>query len=403
MQAASHRTALAVVAICFAAGFVGRGLIESFVVFVLPLSAEFGWDRADVVSIYAFAVLASIAGPFVGLLFDRAGPRVVYGLGLALLGGGLSLAAAADALWQFRLCLGLAVGVGAVCLGNVTNAALLGRWFRARLTLATSIVFSAFGIGILVVVPVAQLLIDALGWRGAYRWLGGIALALLVPLLLLPWRRFAEGAPELRHRRGGAALEVGSSTVLRALRHPGFWGLFAVYFFTSIAMFAIVVQVVAYLVAAGFPPLQAATAWGFSGMLLPVGMVVVGWLDGVIGRRRSVLLSYGLSFIGIVLLWILGRYPNFWLLGGFVVCFGGMLGSRGPLVATIALRLFGGPDAGTVLGVLAIATGLGSAFGSWFGGVLLDWTGSYDAVIYFSAAATLCAVTPFLAVASLRR
>ena len=120
-----------------------------------------------------------------------------------------------------------------------------------------------------------------------------------------------------------------------ATREPVFWGIFAVYFFTSTAMFAIIVQVVAYLVAVGFPPLDAATAWGFSGMLLPVGMVLVGWLDAIIGRRPSVLLSYALSLLGIGALWLLARFPNVWLLGVFVVCFGGMLGSRGPLLATI--------------------------------------------------------------------
>ncbi len=77
-------------------------------------------------------------------------------------------------------------------------------------------------------------------------------------------------------------------------------------------------------------------------MLLPIGMIVVGWLDGVIGRRPSVLLSYALSLVGIGLLWLLGRFPSAWLLGAFVVCFGGMLGSRGPLVSTIALGIFRG-------------------------------------------------------------
>jgi MFS family permease len=396
--------AVAVAAMCFAAGFIGRGLLESFVVFVLPLSREFGWERAQVVSIYAFAVLASgVSSPLVGRLFDRAGPRVVYTLGLTLLGGGVSLAGFAGALWQFQILLGLAVGVGASCLGNVPNASLLGRWFRKRLTLATSIVFSAFGIGMLALVPVAQLLIDRHGWRGAYHWMGGVTLALLVPVLVLPWRRIRAGAAELKHGTSSIATELPSWTILRAIRHPAFWGLFGVYFFTSASMFAIVVQVVAYLVAIGFPPLQAATAWGFTGMLLPIGMIVVGWLDGAIGRRRSVLLSYGLSFIGIVFMWLLGIFPNLWLLAAFIICFGGMLGSRGPLVSIIALRVFRGPDAATIFGTISIGAGLGSALGAWMGGLLHDWTGSYDAVIAFAAVSVLLAVLPFLTVRELRQ
>jgi MFS family permease len=161
-------------------------------------------------------------------------------------------------------------------------------------------------------------------------------------------------------------------------------------------------QIVAYLVAVGFAPLEAATAWGFSGMLLPLGMIIVGWLDGVIGRLRSVLLSYALSFTGIVLLWLLGQFPSVWLLGGFIACFGGMLGSRGPLVSSIALGVFGGPAAATIFGTIGIGNGLGAALGTWIGGLLHDWTGQYDAVIAFAGVSVLCAVLPFFTIRELR-
>jgi MFS family permease len=109
----SPATLFAVAAICFLFGFTGRGLIESFVVFLLPLSSELGLDRAATASIYALSVLmAGIGGPVVGRLFDRAGPRIVYSVGLTLLGGGLSLAAFATELWHLQLSLGLAVGLG---------------------------------------------------------------------------------------------------------------------------------------------------------------------------------------------------------------------------------------------------------------------------------------------------
>ncbi len=399
-----RRSAVLVAATCFVLGFAGRGLVESFVVFVLPLSAGFGWDRADVVSIYALSTLASgIAGPLVGRLFDRAGPRAVYTTGLALIGTGLTLAAFATELRHLQVTVGFAVGLGAACLGNVPNATLLGRWFGAKLTLATSIVFSSFGIGMLVIVPLAQIAIDRIGWRGAYHLMGGMTLALILPLSLLPWRRFGAGRPDLARAQPRAAAQLRSWTLLGALRNPAFWGLFAVYFFTSTAMFSIIVQAVAYLVAVGFAPLQAAAAWGLVGMLLPAGMIVVGWLDTLIGRRPSVLLSYMISLAGIGALWLLARVPSTWLLGVFIVCFGGMLGSRGPLVSTIAQRVFGGPQAATIYGMITIGSGLGSALGAWAGGLLHDWTGSYEPVIAFSAGSVLCAVVPFLTLTALRR
>ncbi|MGC1561683.1 MAG: MFS transporter, partial [Bradyrhizobium sp.] len=38
-------TALGVLALCFALSVLGRGLGESFTVFLLPISESFGWDR----------------------------------------------------------------------------------------------------------------------------------------------------------------------------------------------------------------------------------------------------------------------------------------------------------------------------------------------------------------------
>jgi MFS family permease len=82
------RTALNVLALCFALSVFGRGLGESFAVFLKPISESFGWDRAQVVSVYSLAALAGgLSAPLVGRLFDRSGPRTVYSLGLALLGG----------------------------------------------------------------------------------------------------------------------------------------------------------------------------------------------------------------------------------------------------------------------------------------------------------------------------
>ncbi|MEJ0072130.1 MAG: hypothetical protein WDO24_29280 [Pseudomonadota bacterium] len=46
MFAAHRRTALNVLAICFLLGLASRGLNETFVVFVLPLSQSFGWTAA---------------------------------------------------------------------------------------------------------------------------------------------------------------------------------------------------------------------------------------------------------------------------------------------------------------------------------------------------------------------
>lgn len=402
-QRTSQRTALGVLAVCFTLSVLGRGLSESFTVFLLPISQSFGWDRAEVVSIYSLGALCGgLASPFIGRLFDRSGPRAVYTLGVVLLGGAYVIATYATQLWQFQATVGVAAGLGIACIGNVPNSILLGRWFGPRLPTAMAVVYSATGAGVLIMLPIAQILIERFGWRGAYQWFGWSVLALLLVLSLLPWRIFAQGSRHLpepaRHEFTDAGWTLASAT-----RHHAFWALFATFFFTAIGMYAIAAQVVAYLVDIGFPPLQAATAWGFSGVVLLVGMLGISWLDGIIGRRPSVLFSYALSLAGIVMLWLLRFYPNVWLLTGFVVCFGSMIGSRGPLLTATAMKIFRGERVGTIYGTITIGSGLGSAFGSWFGGLLHDWTQSYDLMIAFAFVSVVLGMIPFLMVPALRR
>jgi MFS family permease len=397
------RVALNVLALCFALSVLGRGLGESFTVFLKPISEDFGWDRAQVVSVYSLAALAGgLAAPLIGRLFDRSGPRSVYSLGLLLLGGAFLIAAHAQQLWQFQLSLGLCVGLGIAFIGNVPNSILLGRWFGPRLPTAMAIVYSATGAGVLILLPASQILIDQVGWRGAYQIFGTAALILLVPLLLLPWRLFSTGSPHLT-KSAAADLADEGWTLLSAMRHHAFWALFSTFFFTAIGMYAISPQVVAYLIDAGYPPLQAATAWGFSGVVLLFGMLGVSSLDGVIGRRPSVLFSYAVSIAGIIMLWLLQWYPNFWLLTGFVVCFGSMIGSRGPLLTATAMKIFSGKRVGTIYGAISIGSGLGSAIGSWSGGLIHDWTHSYSPVIAFSLVSVVLGMIPFLVVPALRR
>jgi MFS family permease len=396
------RVALNVLALCFALSVIGRGLGESFTVFLKPISESFGWDRAQVVSVYSLAALSGgLASPLIGRLFDRSGPRAVYSLGLLLLGGAFLIAAHAQQLWQFQLSLGLCVGFGIALIGNVPNSILLGRWFGPRLPTAMAVVYSATGAGVLILLPASQVLIDRVGWRGAFEVFGGATLFLLLPLLLLPWRLFSTGSPHLA-RSAAADLADEGWTLLRAMRHHAFWALFSTFFFTSIGMYAISPQVVAYLIDAGFPPLQAATAWGFSGVVLLFGMLGVTWLDGIIGRRPSVLLSYAFSIAGIVMLWLLQWYPNFWMLTGFVVCFGSMIGSRGPLISATAMKFFRGERVGTIFGAISIGSGLGSAFGSWSGGLIHDWTHSYNPLLAFALVAVILGMIPFLIVPALR-
>ena len=209
--------------------------------------------------------------------FDRLGPRVLYLFGFCCLGLGYVLASQATSLWQIGVCLGFLIGLGSASIGMIPASALVARWFDKNLATAMAVVSTGLGTGTLAMAPFAQVLIDAVGWRSAYLWMGGAAFLLVLPLSLLPWTRIRAGQID----RGGDRAGIGSTTaatgsLARAIRGRPFWALFFVYLFTSTGVFGVSLQSVAYLVEQGFAPLKAASAFGFNGMLSILGMLVTG-------------------------------------------------------------------------------------------------------------------------------
>jgi NADH:ubiquinone oxidoreductase subunit 5 (subunit L)/multisubunit Na+/H+ antiporter MnhA subunit len=77
--------------------------------------------------------------------------------------------------------------------------------------------------------------------------------------------------------------------------------------------------------------------------------------------------------------------------------------SRGPLITATAMKIFRGERVGTIFGTISIGSGLGSALGAWAGGLIHDWTHSYNPVMAFALVAVVLGLIPFLVVPALRR
>jgi MFS family permease len=271
----------------------------------------------------------------------------------------------------------------------VLSASLLGRWFPAqRLGVALAVAWSASGVGAMLILPLAQHLIATDGWRHAYLVLALISAAFIPLLLVLPWRRFERGAPGLAPARATASAGV---TVGEAVRDWPFWALTFSFGLTSIGIFSLVPQTMVYLLERGLDGAYAARALAVAGFLTPLGMVGFSWLADRGGRKIAAILAYACSIAGVGAL-ALVRGPNddvwLWL---YVLLFGGSMGSRGPMISTLATLRYRGRHFGRIYGLISIGMGVGGFFGAWVGGLLHDWFDGYAVLMLFSAAALVLA------------
>ncbi|MFN0162596.1 MAG: MFS transporter, partial [Burkholderiales bacterium] len=397
------RTAIAVLALCLILNLIGRGVADTYVVFLLPLESDLGWTRSQMTGVYAvYLMVNGLTAPMIGLLFDRVGPRLIYTLGMASLGVAYLLASRVESMWQFYLTVGAFTGMAVSALGMVPSSSLISRWFRERLSTALSVAFAGLGLGALIIVPGTQALLQNIGWRETYQVIGIALLVLVPPLAFLPWKRIEAGNPDYRRERKTAVAGEADWTLQRAARTPAFWGLMWMFFMTSVGMFAVTVQTVVYLVDQGYAALVAASAFGIASMLSVFGIIATGILADRFGARRVATLTYVGSALGIMVMLAISWHPLPALLVIYVIVFGSCQGARGPIISSMTTRLFAGPQVGLIYGIMYAANAFGAGLGSVLAGLLHDVTGNYRIGFVFSFLCLIAAALPLWRIPAMR-
>ena len=162
----------------------GPGQSHTFSVFVGPISRDLGVGATAISSAYGLATLFAAFGlPLMGRMVDRRGPRntmmvVVILLGFACIAFGF----APGIVW-------LALGFGALrflaqgsLMLNCTN--VLSHWFSRKRGFAMGLMLIGFAASMAIHPPASQWLIDQVGWRQAWIWLGISTWILMLPLIV---------------------------------------------------------------------------------------------------------------------------------------------------------------------------------------------------------------------------
>lgn len=349
-----------VVASAFLAMFTVFGVAYSFGEFFGPMADEFGTSRSETALFFSITTFAYFAiGIVSGRMADRMGPRPVMIFGAAAMVVGLLLTAEVSSIQLGYLTYGLGVGFGVACC-FVPMVAAVGGWFMEKRTIALGLAVAGIGAGTLVLVPIIESVIDANGWRDAYRMLAVISGVLLAVA--------AVGA----HRPPGS-----SSATPKPLREViagrrDFWVLYASSLFTAAALFTPFVFMADYIDTTGASG-SAAVLLGIIGMSSIVGRLLLGALAAkaeTVSLYRLSVIALGLSF----LIWMVAG-TNYPLLILFAVVLGVAYGGIIALSPAVVAELFGTLGMGGVLGALYTANGLGALFGQPLMGRLIDSSG----------------------------
>jgi len=387
-----------VVAVTFVTMAIGVNARTAFSLLYPPILSEFGWERGVTAGAFSFGFVASaVVSPLIGKLMDRAGPRAVMELGVALMGGGMLLAPLTSAPWHLYITLGVMVGAGSVCLGYSGFSLFLPNWFVRRRGLAIGIAFAGVGIGSVTLLPWVQHMIEQGGWRTACTAMGLLILIALAPINLLLRKRPEDLGlqPDGDAASSASAAKAVSNildpvwagtewTLARALRTARFWWIALGYFCGLYIWYAVQVHQTKFLLDIGFSASLAVWALGMVSLLGIPGQILLGHLSDRIGREAIWAIScagFAICFAALIGL----RYePSLFLVYLMVVTQGVMGYGLTSVMGAVVLEIFQGPHYGSIFGTLMLLALAGGAAGPWVTGLLFDLTGSY--IIAFAIA-----------------
>jgi MFS family permease len=389
------------VALAFFHIAVGRGLHGTFGVFFVAMLDTFAWSRAATAGAISLAIIFEGAClPWAGGLIDRIGGRKSLTLGGLILAAGLAFSATISSLWQFYFWVGMVCALGIALIGMVPHVAILSREFPQRRGTALGIAWAGGGVGIVMLVPVTQLMIDRWGWPAAYVGLAVLTLLLVIPPIFFFMPR-SQTAAALRAHQAAAAREGQSSTgewtVKRALANSTFWLLFVARTLASLGNQIIVTHQIAHAVDVGYAKVFAASIFGLMGVISIGGRIMFGYLADVMKRETVFTWVQAISAVGTLALLSMHDNTTPWLLYIYAVCYGLGQGSRALVLSAISADIFHGRHFGAIFGFFTFSIGLGGAIGAWLGGFLFDVTGSYAVPFWFSLACLIISVFIILA------
>lgn len=385
------------------------GIWYSYSVILVALLKDFGWSRSVLAGAFSvFTLVHGAVNPVIGALCARFKPLRVMAGGGVLMGIALFADSFIASPAHLYLAFGVLTALGVAAAGWVPGLVYVQREYRDRVGFAIGIISAGIGLGMMVLIPLTQLFIDAFGWRAAFRVLAVMSLVWILPSSLWLMRKKSGSEPQGKNQEKSGSdpkRKSGSDpnmTLGEAARTQPFWLLMAAYFFGNIASQTLHVHQVAYLVDHGLAAIVAASVVGVVGLASIVGKAGGGWLSDRVDRELVYVAGIAILVSAALVLLALGRPPSLWAAYGYAVLLGVGYSATAAITPAMVSDRFSGRHFGAIVGVGLMSSAAASAFGPWFAGHLYDTTGTYTVAFLISAACGVVAGAAGLRARALR-
>lgn len=365
--------------------------------------------RCDVfsatIAIALWAVVVGLSSPVVGALMLRFGARKVMITATAGAGVLTLLMSLLTSLWHLYAIMALS-GVTVAASTLVPAQTIVTLWFSKYRGRAMALTLMGIGLGGLLLPPLTSYLITFFGWRGAYRVIGLLFVAVVLPPLALFLRNRPSDVGQLpdgaaQENAGDAAAHQPSGvTARRAVGSAAFWLISGIYVLQLYAISAVAMNTQVFAEHWGFSIMTAPLFMAFAlGVTLPVrlvtGMLCDRFSPKALMAVTGLFVAAGpltLELFVVRLGWI-----DFRSIGVFALVQGVAVAMNAVVLPVLIGRCFGAREFSKIMGLIMVGFAVGILLGPTSAGKIFDTTGGYTLAFYLCCACALLSVVFALA------
>jgi MFS family permease len=359
---------------------LGVGMyISTNSLFIKPVCESLGFSRG-IFSLYRTIVALTGAAvmPLYGKLIQRIGVKKVLVMGALMLGLVAIGYSFSNKLWHFFL-LAFVNGLFFNGISFMTVGVLISAWFDGKKGLATGLAYSGSGLGGAIMIPVVGHMIDFAGWQWAYRFMGIIGIAVLMPVIIFfvkntPTDMSLIPLPADKHGQKDSMSGDFNCSFQEARRTHKFWLLFIAFFFANFFAAAANAHSAPYLSDLGYTTAFITSVLSLYMILLTAGKIVLGTAYDRFGVKTGnlIVLVFCLSFPIFAYLAHMPVIP--WIFAVFL----GMASCSVTVPAPILVaRYFGYKDFPKIFSFIMMAITFAPSVSVPAMGAVYDFTGSY--------------------------
>ena len=354
---------------------VTMGIRQSFGLFINPINASTGMGIATMSLALAIGQFTwGAIQPVAGAVADRYGPGKVLIAALIIMALGCAITPFVESGFGLVVTLGLlaSIGSGAGSFSVLIGAAAQKLPIEARGS-ASGIINAGGSFGQFVFAPIAQKLIQSIGWMGTL-WALAITTLATIPLI----GKLADKKSVAPARQAG---ELGmKQAVGQALRDRSYWLLHAGFFTCGFHVAFLVTHLPGEVELCGLPPSVASWSLAIIGLANIFGSIYAGSCVAKYRSKNILAVMYASRAVLVALYLLMPRTE--WTFYLFAAGLGFTWLATVPPTAAIVGKLFGTRYLATLFGLTLLSHQTGGFLGAWLGGIAITQFGDYSWMWY---------------------